>query len=698
MKTSLKTCSKRVLAVVLVTAMLLMSMVVAASASVQSATGGTVVASQTVTDGLTYEKTQYTDAKGYNQTAYTMEFNPSTGLIPMGYQKWVGGYDYTYESVDDARAAGYTVYGAINGEFFSPHGNANAGTLTGKLITNGRIMSDHEGCNDVCFAIDHDGKLQIVNNSEIAYRFFVEGKEYTQWNGAAAIARINKRYNDNWAWGPICYFDSGCGSKTDTVSTHPGVEVVFNKLHGTELTVEGILEGEVVSVNTNTYGTSFSDNQFVLYCHGTAGEFTTMLSSLQVGQKVQIYPEVVNAEAKDVLKNAVTVSSATYPIVVNGQDNTNNTPNASDIYATRAQRTALGVKADGTYVFMCVDGRGDNANYNKGINLKELAALMINMGCVTAFNLDGGGSSQMYVKDQDVFTYGREVGSSILIVGRDGQATSATAKQELNDWIYNANTATYPDDSVKAAVMAAVAEAEAIYNDANAMTADFVREAMDIKKAMGVMTSIEPKKYISLDANDWTFDSGIMKAENDADGALVLSNTNSQWPSATLTVDMQVPASYNLYFDITINGQSSVNLYTEDGTEIKLNNFIAPGSCDANSGDIIGNKKTFKGSVSVADISASGLDFTSVKLFAVGGAGDGSKVTVRELTFRDPYTGGDVDGNGTVDSTDAREVLRHIANKTALTGSPLAAADANGDGVVDTQDIRYMLKKRVGLA
>jgi len=698
MKTSLKTCSKRVLAVVLVTAMLLMSMVVAVSASVQSATGGTVVASQTVTDGLTYEKTQYTDAKGYNQTAYTMEFNPSTGLIPMGYQKWVGGYDYTYESVDDARAAGYTVYGAINGEFFSPHGNENAGTLTGKLITNGRIMSDHETCNDVCFAIDHDGKLQIVNNSEIAYRFFVEGKEYTQWNGAAAIARVNKRYNDNWAWGPICYFDSGCGSKTDTVSTHPGVEVVFNKLHGTELTVEGILEGEVVSVNTNTYGTSFSDNQFVLYCHGTAGEFTTMLSSLQVGQKVQIYPEVVNAEAKDVLKNAVTVSSATYPIVVNGQDNTNNTPNASDIYATRAQRTALGVKADGTYVFMCVDGRGDNANYNKGINLKELAALMINMGCVTAFNLDGGGSTQMYVKDSDVLTYGRQVGSSILIVGRDGQATSATAKQELNDWIYNANTATYPDDSVKAAVMAAVAEAEAIYNDANAMTADFVREAMDIKKAMGVMTSIEPKTYISLDANDWSYDAGIMKVENDADGALVLSNTNSQWPSATLTVDMQVPASYNLYFDITINGQSSVNLYTEDGTEIKLNKFIAPGSCDAGSDDIIGNKKTFKGSVSVADISASGLDFTSVKLFAVGGAGDGSKVTVRELTFRDPYTGGDVDGNGTVDSTDAREVLRHIANKTALTGSPLAAADANGDGVVDTQDIRYMLKKRVGLA
>lgn len=698
MKTSFKAHVKHVLAVVLVTAMLLSSMAIGASASVADTIGGTVVASQTVTTGLTYEKTQFTDAKGYNQTAYTMEFHPSTGLIPMGYQKWVGGYDYTYESVDDARAAGYTVYGAINGEFFSPHGNANAGTLTGKLITNGRIMSDHETCNDTCFAIDHDGKLEIVNNSEIAYRFFVDGKEYSQWDGKAAIARVNKRYNDNWAWGPICYFDSACGSKTDTVSTHPGVEVVFNKLHGTELTVEGILEGEVVSVNTNTYGTSFGENQFVLYCHGTAGEFTSLLSSLQVGQKVQIYPEVVNAEAKDVLKNAVTVSSATYPIVVDGKDNTLNTPNASDIYTTRAQRTALGVKADGTYVFMCLDGRGTDANYNKGVKLQELANLMISMGCVTAFNLDGGGSSQMYVKDSDVFTYGREVGSSILIVGRDGQATSATAKQELNDWIYNANTATYPDDSVKAAVMAAVAEAEAIYNDSNAMTADFVREAMDIKKAMGVMTSIAPKSYISLDANDWSYDSGIMTATNDADGALVLTNSNSQWPSATLTVEMSVPTNLNLYYDITVMGQSSVNLYTPDGTEIKLNSFIAPGSYDTSSGDIIGNGKTFKGSVSVADINAAGLDIASVKIFAVGAAGDGSKVTVRELTFRDPFSGGDVNGSGAVDSTDARITLRHITGKATLSGSPLTAADINGDGVVDTLDIRAMLRARVGLA
>ena len=693
MKTSFKAHGKHVLAVVLVMALLLSSMVVAVSAgSVTSATGGSVVASKTVTNGLTYEKTQYTDAKGYNQTAYAMEFNPSAGLMPLAYQKTSGWGVLTSASIADAEAKGYTVYGGINGEFFSPHQYENGGTLTGRLISNGKIVSDHEGCNEYCIAFDNEGKMSLVK-SELKYHFYVEGKEM----GSAAIARINKRYNENWGWDPICYFDSSCGSKSDSPSTYPGTEVVVKKLNHGELSVGGILEGEVVSVATNTYGSSFASDEYVLYAWNESS-YASQLAALKPGQKVQIYVEEVNDDARDGMTNAFSVSSATYPIVVNGQDNTNNTPNASDIYATRAQRTAIGVKADGTYVFLCVDGRGDNANYNKGITLKELANLMINAGCVTAINLDGGGSTQMIVGSEEVINYGRGVGSSILIVGRGGEAYSETAKAYLNDWMYNANTSTYSSPEQEALVKEAVAYGESVYNNSNSLKSDFVRAMMNIQKAMGVITDIAPKKYISLDASDWSYDSGIMQVKNDGN-ALVLNNTNNQWPSATQSVDMTVPANLNLYFDITVNGTTSINLYAKDGTEIKLNQFIAPSNIATDgSGDLIGNGKTFKGSVSVADISASGLDIGSVKIFAVGSSGVGSQVTVRELAFRDPYTGGDVNGNGAVDSTDARVVLRHVTNKNPLSGSPLSAADANGDGVVNTEDVRYMLKKRVGLA
>ena len=55
-------------------------------------------------------------------------------------------------------------------------------------------------------------------------------------------------------------------------------------------------------------------------------------------------------------------------------------------------RTAIGIKADGTYLFVVSDGRTDES---EGLSLLELAEFMKDQGAVTAYNLDGGGSSTM---------------------------------------------------------------------------------------------------------------------------------------------------------------------------------------------------------------------------------------------------------------------------------------------------------------
>ena len=59
--------------------------------------------------------------------------------------------------------------------------------------------------------------------------------------------------------------------------------------------------------------------------------------------------------------------------------------------STRASRTAIGIKADGTVVMLMVDGR--QAPYSVGMTMAEVAAAMESLGCVQAINLDGGGSS-----------------------------------------------------------------------------------------------------------------------------------------------------------------------------------------------------------------------------------------------------------------------------------------------------------------
>lgn len=56
-------------------------------------------------------------------------------------------------------------------------------------------------------------------------------------------------------------------------------------------------------------------------------------------------------------------------------------------------RTAVGIKSNGDWVFVVVDGRF--YGYFGGMTMNELAQLMLDLGCVEALNLDGGSSTTM---------------------------------------------------------------------------------------------------------------------------------------------------------------------------------------------------------------------------------------------------------------------------------------------------------------
>lgn len=57
-------------------------------------------------------------------------------------------------------------------------------------------------------------------------------------------------------------------------------------------------------------------------------------------------------------------------------------------------RTAVGITEDGTVVFYCVDGRKNEKS--GGMRIDQLSHEMKNLGCITAMNLDGGGSTTVY--------------------------------------------------------------------------------------------------------------------------------------------------------------------------------------------------------------------------------------------------------------------------------------------------------------
>jgi len=63
-------------------------------------------------------------------------------------------------------------------------------------------------------------------------------------------------------------------------------------------------------------------------------------------------------------------------------------------------RTALGIRPNGDWVFVVVDGRA--WGLFGGMTIRELAQFMAQLGCAEALNLDGGSSSTLVVQDKVV--------------------------------------------------------------------------------------------------------------------------------------------------------------------------------------------------------------------------------------------------------------------------------------------------------
>ena len=84
-------------------------------------------------------------------------------------------------------------------------------------------------------------------------------------------------------------------------------------------------------------------------------------------------------------------------------------------------RTAIGMAESGHYLFVVSDGRTAES---EGLSLYELAELMRSLGAVTAYNLDGGGSSAMVFNGRVInkpTSYGKTVSerrvSDIVYIG-----------------------------------------------------------------------------------------------------------------------------------------------------------------------------------------------------------------------------------------------------------------------------------------
>ena len=445
----------------------------------------------TVTTGLGLTTYDITDKNSAKQLVYTLDFNPKTSdLVPFMYHVWNGsGALVLTDGTNAETKLGVDVVAGVNADFFSM-GTTTYGVANNMYISNGKIATDSCGSSSTQLVFDSTGNASVAS-SQLDYKIFINDKEWKIVDNnvrSSALGFINKR-SATWS-NRIYYYDTSCGTKTDSVE--PGVEVVVKKLNGTDLVVNGILKGEVVEVRKDSKNSSFEPDQFILYMTNTS-PLKAAAEALVAGDKINIAVNETVETSKKIIGSALTTIPVPIQLVKNSTKLVGTSQfNAYGLSVTEsAQRTMVGVKADGSVVIAICDGRNVKSNDVKGFTLDQAADYMLAMGCVDAFNLDGGGSTQMIKENasgtlENVYTNGRSVANSLLIVKR--KAVSNELKTSLQNLVDKADT-DFPK-TMPLSVNTAYLEAKALLTSTKAMPGDYTNMISRINSAFANAGSV----------------------------------------------------------------------------------------------------------------------------------------------------------------------------------------------------------------
>jgi exopolysaccharide biosynthesis protein len=265
-------------------------------------------------------------------------------------------------------AEGHRVVAAVNGDVWSgwdtdaQEGPKGFQVQDGELVTFGPYLRPTLGINA-------NGRPFVGSPVETAFLTLGDGT-------IRMIERLNQARSEN----EFALFTPRFGNRTATELS--GTDVV---LEGVPLpiTPTAVYQAVVRDVRPAAGGLPIDAGTLVL--NGPAG---SLLDVLRPGEAIQLTLSIT-PEWQGVQQ---AVGAREY-IVRDGAVSISPTPAmASQLHP----RTAIGITAAGDLVIATVDGR--QAGYSTGVDLQELAELMLARGAVQALNMDGGGSTTMAVR------------------------------------------------------------------------------------------------------------------------------------------------------------------------------------------------------------------------------------------------------------------------------------------------------------
>ncbi|MBM6851402.1 S-layer homology domain-containing protein [Oscillibacter valericigenes] len=279
-------------------------------------------------------------------------------------------------------AQGYRVVAGINGDFF----NTSNGLPIGLLVSDGKLLSSDGGYYAIGFRDDGSaviGKPSLSVSADLGYAL-ADSTGYTA-EVVRTIAGVNKA---RVSTGGIYLYTYDFNDRHTTGNTEAGVDVLCTIVDGA-LSIGETATLRVDQVIEATSATSIGPDQVVLSANSLSSTYyTDALRNVPVGNEITLTITAGNEDWNDV----VYAVGALYSLVQDGAV-------VSGLPSGTNPRTAVGVTADGSVVFYTIDGR--RSGHSIGASLTQVAQRMIELGCVAAIGLDGGGSTTITVTQPD---------------------------------------------------------------------------------------------------------------------------------------------------------------------------------------------------------------------------------------------------------------------------------------------------------
>lgn len=263
----------------------------------------------------------------------------------------------------------------INGDFYLLRNDPFQGDPTGLCVINGELISSP--VNRSAFVILEDGKPYID-------RFQLKGTLYRDDGEKFEMSGVNQSCPDDGIVIITPSFYTATRAQGGSVQLLAGSLKEHLKPEGTyDFTVQTVLEEDSVLV--------LSNDQVAFVGLGKGAAF---LEKVSTGEKLHCTLSIYPSPGQ--IRHAI---GGTPRLLRNGEISIEAEEERvrASFVETRHPRTALGFNNE--YFFLVtVDGR--QPEYSVGMSLIELARFLKELGAIEALNLDGGGSTTMWVLDE----------------------------------------------------------------------------------------------------------------------------------------------------------------------------------------------------------------------------------------------------------------------------------------------------------